>query len=149
MGQKILVTGGAGFIGSHLAQALLGRGYHVRLVDDFSTGHLSHINSFVNDVEIVRGSILDDKVLKKACAGAKYVFHQAAIRSVPKSVDNPNLSNEVNVTVTIAGPTGTLDINASYARENDTVKFAYAGSGTGLTAVINASEMMKDRKSVV
>ncbi|MBI4667938.1 MAG: SDR family oxidoreductase [Elusimicrobia bacterium] len=96
-----LVTGGAGFIGSNIAEALLNRGFKVRVIDDFSTGAEEHIASFVGKIELVRGSILDERLLKEVCSGVDYVFHEAAIRSVPKSMDNPTASNEVNVTGTL------------------------------------------------
>lgn len=96
-----LVTGGAGFIGSHLAQRLLELDYQVRIVDNFSTGKREHIKDFVAQTELFEGSILDEALLENAMTGVQFVFHQAAIRSVSKSVDNPYGSHETNVTGTL------------------------------------------------
>ncbi|MBI2069060.1 MAG: SDR family oxidoreductase [Elusimicrobia bacterium] len=117
-----LVTGGAGFIGSHIAESLLERGYEVRILDDFSTGKKAHIHLFESKVDLHQGSITDESALKKALSGVRYVFHQAAIRSVPKSVDQPNLSNNVNVT-------GTLNV-LRLAKEAGVKMVVYASSSS-------------------
>ena len=96
-----LVTGGAGFIGSHICEGLLQRGYRVRTIDDFSTGNQAHIKDFASDMQVIRASILDDMALAEAMAGVSWVFHEAAIRSVSKSVDDPEASNNANVTGTL------------------------------------------------
>lgn len=96
-----LVTGGAGFIGSHIAQGALRRGMRVRILDSFITGKMEHIEDFARNVELIKGSILDSDVLREALDGVSYVFHQAAIRSVSKSMEDPGLSNENNVTGTL------------------------------------------------
>ncbi|MCA1591890.1 MAG: SDR family oxidoreductase [Acidobacteria bacterium] len=85
----VLVTGGAGFIGSHLAAALAGSGARVRVIDDLSTGHLENIEEIGRDVDFVKGSLNDPGDLKRALEGVELVFHEAAIPSVPRSVDNP------------------------------------------------------------
>jgi len=98
---KFLVTGGAGFIGSNIAKELLNRGYKVRILDNFSTGKIENIKPILKDIELVRGDIRKEKDLKKALRGIDYVFHEAALRSVPRSVDDPLSTNEVNVTGTL------------------------------------------------
>ena len=96
-----LVTGAAGFIGSHIAAALVRRGKRVRILDNLSTGKLEHMASFRAKVEFVRGDVRDFDDCKRAVAGCEFVIHQAAIRSVPKSVDNPTESHESNATGTL------------------------------------------------
>lgn len=94
---KYLVTGGAGFIGSSIAEALLAKGEKVRIIDDFATGRRSNLESLKGDVELVEGSIVDPAAMAKALEGVEVVFHQAAIPSVSRSVENPQLSVMVNV----------------------------------------------------
>lgn len=96
-----LVTGGAGFIGSHIAQGALNAGMRVRILDNFATGKMEHIEEFASDVELIKGSILNERDLKEAMGGVTYVSHQAAIRSVSKSMEYPGPSNETNVTGTL------------------------------------------------
>ncbi len=97
---KTLVTGGAGFIGSHLVEALVRRGDRVRVVDNFSAGTLMNLKAVKNRIEILRGDIRNPAVLKRAVRGVQVVYHLAALRSVPKSVDNPTAYHDVNVTAT-------------------------------------------------
>lgn len=96
---RYVVTGGAGFIGSHLAEALCREGHSVVIVDDFSTGSDENLRwaEGMDAVSVCRGSITDLSLLREACAGADGVFHEAAIASVPKSVADPVGSNAVNV----------------------------------------------------
>jgi len=97
---QFLVTGGAGFIGSHLCEALVGRGDQVRVVDSLITGHrrnLAHLPS----VEILEGDLADPEVARQAVQGAEFVLHQAAIPSVPRSVKDPVESNRANVDATL------------------------------------------------
>ena len=89
-----LVTGGAGFIASHISEALVSRGHRVRVVDDFSTGYERNIR---DGVEFVRGDLADPAVAANAVKGMEYVLHQAAIPSVPRSVDKPAESHRANV----------------------------------------------------
>src|SRR5437773_197989 len=96
-----LVTGGAGFIGSHIAERLVREGKRVRVLDNMSTGKTEHMASFRDQVELVEGSITDLSVCRQAVKDVDYVIHQAAIRSVPKSVDNPTASHEANATGTL------------------------------------------------
>lgn len=92
-----LVTGGAGFIGSHIAAALRGQGERVRIFDNFSTGKLENIQAVGPDVEIVRADLRDIDALRGAMAGVTVVFHQAALASVPRSVADPTTALDVNV----------------------------------------------------
>src|SRR5918997_493387 len=85
----VLVTGGAGFVGSHLAATLAARGARVRVLDDLSTGHEENVEEIGGRVEFVRGSLNDREALRRAVAGVELVFHEAAIPSVPRSVENP------------------------------------------------------------
>ena len=92
-----LVTGGAGFIGSNIVEELVRRRKKVRVLDNFITGSLKNLRPFMKKIELVRGDIRDKRDLTKALTGIEYVIHQAALRSVPKSVDDPFTSNDVNV----------------------------------------------------
>src|SRR5437868_1986899 len=94
-GARYLVTGGGGFIGSNIAEALVQKGEKVRVIDDFSTGHRKNLHGL--DVELIEGSILDPEALKRAVSGVEVIFHQAALASVPRSVALPLDSDRVNV----------------------------------------------------
>lgn len=98
---KVLVTGGAGFIGSHLVEALVGRGHRVRVLDNLSTGNLRNLDSVLKKIDFIRGDIRDPRALKKAVSGMEVVFHEAALRSVPESVVRPEEYHEVNATATL------------------------------------------------
>ena len=97
-----LVTGGAGFIGSSLARALLARGDGVRIIDDFSSGRRENLADIRRDVELIEGDILDGVALGRAMDGVDYVFHEAAIPSVPKSMAEPLENHAANATGTLA-----------------------------------------------
>jgi nucleoside-diphosphate-sugar epimerase len=106
--RRYLVTGGAGFIGSHIAEALVRRGDGVRVLDDLSTGRLENLESLgIGDpgsgapVELVRGSIAKAEACRVACEGVEAVFHEAALVSVPKSFEDPAHCYETNVTGTL------------------------------------------------
>ena len=136
--KKAVVTGGAGFIGSHIVENLLGKNYDVTVLDNLSTGRISNISSWVKDgsVEFVQGSITNPRDLKKAFAGANYVFHEAAIPSVPKSIKRPRPSHDANAT-------GTLNVLIA-ARDAGVEKLVYASSSSayGDTPTLPKSEDM-------
>ncbi|RCK80596.1 MAG: UDP-glucose 4-epimerase [Candidatus Ozemobacter sibiricus] len=96
-----LVTGGAGFIGSHIVDALLQEGWRVRVLDDFSTGRRANLAHVGKEIEILEGDVRDAAVCRRAVAGAEVVFHQAAIPSVPRSVADPVGTHAVNLTGTV------------------------------------------------
>jgi nucleoside-diphosphate-sugar epimerase len=98
---KYLVTGGAGFIGSNIVEELVKRGESVRVFDNFSTGRRENLAPFAGKIEMVEGDLRNDQDVQRAVEGIDYVIHQAALRSVPRSVDDPLSSNEVNVTGTL------------------------------------------------
>lgn len=120
--KKVVVAGGAGFIGSHLAEELANRGYHVVILDDLSTGKRENIEALLKgeDVEFIQGSITDLRLLQGLFQNVDYVFHQAAIPSVPRSIENPIASHETNIT-------GTLNVLLA-ARDNGVSKVIYASS---------------------
>jgi UDP-glucose 4-epimerase len=93
-----LVTGGAGFIGSNVVEELLRRGEKVRVFDDFSSGNRNNLTPFGDRIEIVEGDLRDKSAVERAVRGVVGVFHQAALRSVPRSVDDPLATNDVNIT---------------------------------------------------
>ena len=116
-----LVTGGAGFIGSHLAEELLKRGHRVRIADSLITGRRSNLD--VNKAaEFLEGDLADAAFAERACAGVDYVLHQAAIPSVPRSVDDPVTSNRANITATLNVLVG--------ARKAGVRRLVYAGSSS-------------------
>ncbi len=94
---KYLVTGGAGFIGSHLSRELVARGHEVVVLDNLSTGRVENIADIIDDIAFHEGSITDIDTVKKCCTGVDCVFHQAALPSVPRSVADPLTSDENNV----------------------------------------------------
>ncbi len=97
--EKAIVTGGAGFIGSHLAEELVSEGYHVIILDDLSTGKPENIATLLKNenVELIRGDINDYPRLQKLFNGATFVFHQAAYKSIPGSIADPLKVNETNI----------------------------------------------------
>lgn len=138
----ILVTGGAGFIGSHLVEALLGKGWKVRILDNLATGKMenvgeatgspvpslkdlpqgSHIVPLGERAEFLRGDISDPEVCRKACRGVSQVFHQAALGSVQRSVEDPLASHQANAT-------GTLNMLLA-AKEAGVKRLLYASSSS-------------------
>src|SRR5262245_13135742 len=99
-GKVYVVTGGGGFIGSNIVDALLGRGHRVRVFDDFSTGRRENLAA-ARSAQVIEGDLRNPAAVARAVAGADGVFHEAALRSVPRSVDDPLSSNEVNVSGTL------------------------------------------------
>ncbi len=95
------MTGGAGFIGSHLVRACLEAGEDVRVFDDFSTGKRENLAGIARDVEVSEGSVVDAAAVERAARGCEVVYHQAAIASVPRTVDDPIGTNAVNATGTL------------------------------------------------
>ncbi len=98
---KCLVTGGGGFIGSNIASTLLSQGHSVRVLDNFSSGYWENVESLTGNIEIIEGDIRDYWTVAKAVAGVDYVFHQAALPSVPRSIENPLTANVVNIDGTL------------------------------------------------
>lgn len=122
---RFLVTGGAGFIGSHLVEYLLANGAkEVRVLDNLATGFLENINAFSGDdrFQFINGSITDPAKCKAACEGIDFVLHHAALGSVPRSIDNPLATHEVNAT-------GFLNMLVA-ARDAKVKKFIYASSSS-------------------
>ena len=98
---KILVTGGAGFIGSHLVESLVRDGHRVRVLDDLSTGKRANLAAVRKDVEVVKGNCADESTVRRAVRGMEAVFHEAALPSVARSVKDPALSHLTNATATL------------------------------------------------
>ena len=117
-----LVTGGAGFIGSHMVEALVKAVNRVKIVDNFSTGKRANLDGVGDRIELLEFSITDREALNEAMQGVDYVFHIAALASVPRSVDDPIGSNENNVT-------GTLNVLLA-ARDAGVKRVVYSGSSS-------------------
>jgi UDP-glucose 4-epimerase len=120
--ELVLVTGGAGFIGSHLVETFLSEGYRMRVVDNLVTGHRSNLAHVEGRYEWVEGDLVDFNVCLKAAEGASYVIHQGAIPSVPRSVREPLESHA-------SGPTATLNMLEA-ARRAGTRRFLFAASSS-------------------
>ena len=134
---RYVVTGGAGFIGSHLVEHLVGEGEDVVVLDDFSTGKRENIAPWLDSVELVEGSITDPEVCARALHGADYVLHQAALPSVPRSIRDPIGSHAANAT-------GTLNILIA-ARDAGVKRVVYAASSS---AYGNTPELPKREEMV-
>ncbi len=98
---KFLVTGGCGFIGSNIAEYLVSQKHEVRILDNLATGKRENIAAFADQVEFFEGSLLDKEAVARAVDGVDYVLHQAALPSVPRSIEDPETSNRVNVEGTV------------------------------------------------
>jgi UDP-glucose 4-epimerase len=98
---RVLITGGAGFVGSHLVEACLAAGEQVRVLDDLSTGSLQNLAAVLDDVELVRASVADAEAVARAVRGCQVLYHQAAIASVPRSVADPVGTAAVNAAGTL------------------------------------------------
>ena len=99
--RRALVTGGAGFIGGHLVAGLVGEGWRVRVLDDFSSGREENLADVIDVVEVLRGDVRDETALARAAAGVEVIFHQAAVASVPRSVAEPLRTNAINLDATL------------------------------------------------
>lgn len=121
---NILVTGGAGFIGSNLCEALLALGHRVVCLDNFSTGHRHNIETFLSNrqFKLIEGDIRNLATCREAVEGIDYVLHQAALGSVPRSINDPIISNEVNIS-------GFLNMLVA-ARDTKVKRFIYAASSS-------------------
>jgi len=138
---KVVVTGGAGFIGSNLAEEL-SKKHDVIIIDNLSTGRMENLDEIIDKANFIKGSITDQELLRKAFAGADTVFHQAAMPSVQRSIDDPIASNEANVD-------GTLNVLVA-ARDCGVGKVVYASSSSvyGDTPTLPKKEdMMPNPKS--
>ncbi|MGQ9607340.1 MAG: SDR family oxidoreductase [Thermogutta sp.] len=120
--RTVLVTGGAGFIGSHIVEALVERGDRVRVLDNLSTGFLSNLEPFFDCVEFIHGDVQDPQTAAEAVRGVDCVFHQAALASVPRSVERP-------LDTHAACATGTI-VLLDAARRAGVRRFVYAGSSS-------------------
>lgn len=118
----VLVTGGAGFIGSHLVGRLVENGESVRVLDNFTTGKEENLNGLKDKVTIFNGDICDKETARKALDGVDYVLHQAALPSVPRSVKDPIASNRVNVS-------GTLNLLVE-SKNSGVKRFVFASSSS-------------------
>lgn len=117
-----LVTGGAGFIGSHIVESLIQKGEKVRVIDDLSTGKIESIKPFLDKVEFIQGDIKNLELLENITKDVKIIFHEAALPSVPRSIDNPISSNSNNID-------GTLNVLYA-AKANGVRRVIYASSSS-------------------
>lgn len=135
-GRQALVTGGAGFIGSHLVDGLLAAGWTVRVVDDFSSGREENLAAARARIELLRGDFAEPEVAQAAVAGVEVVFHEGAIPSVPRSVAEPLRTNRANVDGTL------LVLEAARQAGVRRVVFAASSSAYGDTEVLPKVETM-------
>jgi len=117
-----LVTGGAGFIGSHIVEQLVRRGERVRVLDNFSTGRRENLTPFLDQIELLEGDLRHAEICRRAVKGVEVVLHQAAVPSVQRSVDDPRLSHDANTT-------GTLNLLIA-ARDAGVRRLVYASSSS-------------------
>ncbi len=138
--KNVVITGGSGFIGSNLARALATKN-NVIVIDDLSTGNINNIKDLIdsNKIDFIKGSITDLDLLQKTFKNINYVFHDAAIPSVPRSIKDPLRSNYVNIN-------GTLNVLIA-ARDNNVQKVIYASSSSvyGDAPTLPKKEKMKPR----
>jgi len=120
--KRFLVTGGAGFIGSHIVDALARKGYFVRVLDNFSSGTKENLATAIHKIELIKGDIRSAEICQKATKGIDFVLHQAALRSVPKSMNSPVEYNEVNIN-------GTLNLLQA-SLKNKVKRFVFASSSS-------------------
>ncbi len=134
--RTFLVTGGAGFIGSHIAEALAARGDAVRVLDNLSTGHRSNLAHLAKQIEFIDGDITNTATVAAAVKGVDCVFHQAALASVPRSVERPLDTNAACVT-------GTLTV-LDEARKAGVRRLVYAASSSAYGDQPNSSKRETD-----
>jgi len=132
-----LVTGGAGFIGSHIVEELVRRGEQVRVLDNFSTGRRENIAPFLERIELIEGDLRDLPTVRRAVEGVDYVLHQGALPSVPRSIADPLTSNAANIT-------GTLHLLVA-ARDAGVKRVVYASS----SAVYGDSPTLPKREDML
>jgi nucleoside-diphosphate-sugar epimerase len=137
---RVLVTGGAGFIGFHLAERLLEDGHEVRVLDNFATGHRSNLTALERSLELVEGDIQSYERATKAVAGCEIVLHQAALPSVPRSVQDPLTSNATNVI-------GTLNVLLA-ARDHGVRRVVYASSSSVYGSSADARPRREDQPTL-
>lgn len=118
----VVVTGGAGFIGSHIAAALMSSGARVRILDDLSTGHRENLEEIGGDLDFIEGSVADENLLSKVLEDAELIFHEAAIPSVPRSVEEPRQTH-------VASVDGTFSLLLA-ARDRGVKRVVYAASSS-------------------
>jgi len=119
---NFLVTGGAGFIGSNIVEKLLNQGHSVKILDNFATGKKENISDFLSKIDIIEGDIRDYHIVIKSVEDIDVILHQAALPSVPRSVNNPITTNDVNVS-------GTVNL-LNAAREKKVKRFIMASSSS-------------------
>jgi nucleoside-diphosphate-sugar epimerase len=117
-----LVTGGAGFIGSHICERLLADGGSVRVLDNFSSGKDENLSGLRGEIDLIRGDVRDIETVRKAMSGVQVVFHEAALGSVPRSVEDPLTTHQSNIT-------GTLNVLLA-ARDSGVRRLVYASSSS-------------------
>lgn len=132
-----LVTGGAGFVGSNLVHELINKGESVRVLDNFSTGQRRNLEEIKNKIEVVEGDIRSYHIVRQAMMDVDYVLHQAALPSVPRSVNDPITSNEVNTV-------GTLNI-LDVAKEQNVKRVVFASS----SSVYGESEILPKDEGMI
>ena len=137
MSDLYLVTGGAGFIGSHIVDELLDRGHRVRVLDNFATGRRENLAHVADDIELVEGDIQSYERVHNAAKGADYVIHEAALPSVPRSIQDPLTTHQVNTT-------GTLNVLLA-ARDGGVKRVVIASS----SSVYGANEQLPKREDMM
>lgn len=120
--RKVLVTGGAGFIGSHIVEAMYRKGAEVVVIDNLSTGKIENILPFLSDIDFIKGDVNDIEVLKELMKGVDVVFHQAALGSVPRSIEEP-------MNIHINNSSGTLSVLIA-AQKAGVKRVVYAASSS-------------------
>ena len=119
---KFLVIGGAGFIGSNIVEELLKKGHFVRVLDNFATGKRENLKEFEKDIELFEGDMRSYHIVRQAVKGIEIILHQAALPSVPRSINDPITTNEVNLM-------GTLNI-LDATKDAGVKRIAYASSSS-------------------